>query len=127
VRVALLKTRGVQKADISLDKAVADIGLSAGNAITVPQLRALMKKNGYPTRDARITAKGRLSLRDGQIMLDLLNGTTIAVEADPKAAAQIDAAARDPLHPIVDVTGVSKTAGKASEAVTLISVGRSSQ
>ena len=55
-----MKLPGVESADVSLDKASADIRLKAANTVSVPQLRELMKRNGYPTKDAQIVARGKI-------------------------------------------------------------------
>lgn len=114
MRVALLKLPGVESADVSLDKASADIRLKPDNKITLPQLRELLKKNGYPTRDARVDARGRIVEGGGGLTLDLLNGTTMAVEGK-----QVVLKAGDQ---IVQVTGVSRPESKTSERLTVQSV-----
>ena len=55
--VAIKKLDGVASVEVSLDKANADIRFNADNKITLPQLRQIIKKNGYPTRDAQIVAQ----------------------------------------------------------------------
>src|SRR4051812_15303526 len=105
-----MKLPGIESADVSLDKASADIRLKPDNRITLPQLRELLKKNGYPTRDARIEARGRVVERGGKLVLDLLNGSSIDI--DPRSAAA------SPSEQAIEIAGVSHADGKG-ERVTL--------
>src|SRR4051812_38661675 len=111
-----MKLPGVESAEVSLEKASADIRLKADNRITMPQLRALLKKNGYPTRDAQIEARGRVVEIAGKLVVDLLNGSTMAVIADTTSTV-----ARAALQPI-EITGVSRADGKAAETLTLVAI-----
>jgi hypothetical protein len=117
--VALIKLPGVESADVSLDKASADIRLKAGNAISIAQLRELMKKNGFPTKDAQVVARGRITDRDGRLSLDLLNGVIMDIVADPKIAGELGVLRRDVRQPIVEVTGVSRAVAKNVEQLTV--------
>ena len=111
-----MKLPGVESAEVSLDKAAADIRLKPDNRITVTQLREVLKKNGYPTRDAQIEGRGRIIDRNGQPALDLLNGSTMDLAVDPakgppRAGSQV-----------VEVRGVSRVHAKAGEKLTVTSV-----
>ena len=108
MRVALLKIAGIESAEVSLTTATADIRLKPDNRLTMAQLREVLKKNGYPTRDAQITARGRIVERDGRRVLDLLNGSTMELAENP-------AAARLPLNQIVEVAATSRADGKTPE------------
>ena len=108
------KLSGVESAGVSLDKASADITLKPENRITMTQLREVLKKNGYPTRDAQLELRGRIVEHDGKLMVDLLNGSTL--EIDPKGAP---VTASDP---IVQITGVSRADAKAGERLTVQTV-----
>ena len=109
-----MKLPGVESAEVSLEKASADIKLKPDNQITMTQLRDVLKKNGYPTRDAQIEARGKVVERDGRFVLDLVNGSTMAVEAPGvtlKAGDQI-----------VLISGVSRADGKAGDRLAVQSV-----
>jgi len=111
VRVALLNLPGVESADVSLDKASADIRLKADNRITMTKLRDVLKKNGYPTRDAHVEARGRIVERSGKPVLDLLNGSTMNVEGQGMTLKASDQ--------IVQISGVSRVEGKSGERLTV--------
>ena len=117
-----MKVAGIESAVVSLDKASADIRLSAGNQVSIGQLRDLMKKNGYPTKEAQVVARGKIVDRDGKPVLDLLNGVTMDVLAEPKAAGRLDELRRDAQQPVVEVTGVSRAITRNVEQLTLSSV-----
>ena len=112
--VAIKKLDGIDSVDVSLEKASAVLTLAADNKVTVPMLRRAIRSNGYPTRDALITARGRLVERDGKPMLDLLNGTTLELDA-PSADAPAD---------VVEVTGTSREREDKVERLTVTRVVR---
>jgi hypothetical protein len=109
-----MKLAGVESADVSLEKASADIRLKPDNRITMTQLREVLKQNGYPTRDAQVEARGRIIQGAGKQVLDLLNGATLAVEGHAVTLNAGDA--------VVQVVGVSRSDGKAGEHLTVQSV-----
>jgi hypothetical protein len=106
-----MKLPGVESADVSLDKASADIRLKAENRITMTQLREVLKKNGYPTRDAEVDLRGRIVDRNGRLVVDLLNGSTM--ELDPTGAA-VKAGEQ-----VVQLTGVSRGDAKTGERLSV--------
>lgn len=99
--VAVKKLDGIVSVDVSLDTASADIRLKPDNHVTLAQLRAAIKKNGYATRDAQVEARGKIATRNGKPALDLLNGATIPLDRAPGGSAA---------DQIVDVAGVAKAA-----------------
>lgn len=107
-----MKIPGVEAAEVSLQTATADIRLEPDNRVTMPQLRDVLKRNGYPTRDAQISARGKIVVRDGRRLFDLLNGSTMGLAATP-------AAARLATDQIVDVAGTSQADGKNAEKLTI--------
>jgi hypothetical protein len=111
-----MKLPGVDWVEVSLAKASADIDLKAENRVTLPQLRDVLKKSGYPTRDARIEARGRIVRVSGKLVFDLLNGTTLPIVADAKGA--LPAETPQP----VEIVGVSRADGKAGEKLTVTTV-----
>jgi copper chaperone CopZ len=116
VRVALMKLPGVESAEVSLDSASADIRFKPDNRITMPQLREVLKKNGYPTRNAQIEAAGTIVESGGKLVFDLMNGSTLVLVMDPKGTPLRAAPQR------LEITGVSRPAGKAAEELTVTAV-----
>jgi len=98
VSVALENLAGVDSVRVSLQKANADIQLDAGNNITLAEIRRVIRKSGYPTKDAEIVARGKIVSATGKPALDLLNGSILPI---------VEGAGR-PADAIVEVTGVSR-------------------
>ena len=107
--VAVKKIDGVQSADVSLERANADIRLKPGNAITLPQLRRIIREAGYPTTDAQVEARGTIVERNGKPMLDLHNGSFLELAAKPST----------PGTGVVEVVGVSRLQDKNREVLTV--------
>ena len=107
--VAVKKLEGVETVDVSLEKSSAVITLKADNTITLPQLRRIIRSSGYPTKDAQVTARGRITDRNGKLVFDLLNGSVLELVARPNNAP-IDT---------VEIDGVSRPADKDSERLTI--------
>jgi hypothetical protein len=85
VRVAALKLPGVESIDVSLERAVAEIRLRAGNTITLAQIREIVRKNGFTPKDATVTVVGNLTERGGKPALSV-SGTAVVLllAPDPK-------------------------------------------
>ncbi len=107
-----MKLPGIESAEVSLKTAIADIRLEPENTITMPQLRELLKKNGYPTRDAQVSARGKAVERDGKRVFDLLNGSTIGLAETPGASSLA-------VNQIVEIAGTSRAIDKTSEKLTV--------
>jgi len=103
------KLDGVESVEVSLEKASADIKLKADNKITLPEIRRIIRSNGYPTKDAQITARGKFVERDGKPIFDLLNGSFLDLAEKPKDGP-LDA---------VEITGVSRADDKNKELLTI--------
>jgi copper chaperone CopZ len=112
VRVAVQKIDGVESVDVSLEKGSADIRLKPGNRVTMTQLRQVIRKNGYPTKEAQIEARGRIVDRNGEQLFDLLNGSTLRVSSAPKGAPASD----------VDIIGVSRARAKDVEQLAITAI-----
>jgi hypothetical protein len=85
VRVAVRKLSGVESVDVSLDRATADIRLRAGNTVTLPQLRQIIKNNGFTSKEANVTVAGNLIERGGKPALDVTGtGIVMLIVPDPK-------------------------------------------
>ena len=107
--VAIKKLDGVESVDVSLEKATADIRLEPGNAITLPQLRRIIRQSGYPTKDARVEARGTVVERNGKPALDLQNGSFLELAARPSVAPAAS----------IDVIGISRLVDKEREVLIL--------
>ena len=52
------KVPGVDTVRVSLNEGVTILELKAGNAVTLASLRAIIKNNGFVSKDATILARG---------------------------------------------------------------------
>ena len=112
--VAVKKLEGVETVQVSLEKASAVITLKASNTITLPQLRRVIRNSGYPTKDAQIDARGRITERDKTLVFDLLNGSVLELAEKPANAATAD----------VEITGVSRAIDKDTDRLTVTKIKR---
>jgi hypothetical protein len=106
-----MKLPGVASVDVSLKTASTDITLKADNRVTMARLRDVLRKSGYPTRDAQILARGRIVDRGGTLALDLLNGSALPI--DPNSAVS------KVTGQTVEVTGVCHGDGKVPDRLTI--------
>ena len=109
--VATKKLEGVESVEVSLEKASAEITLKPDNKLTVAELRRIIRSTGYVTKDAAITARGRVIDRAGKPALDLLNGDVMELAERPKDAPAASVT--------VEVTGVSRAKEDNSEVLTI--------
>lgn len=109
---ALKKIEGIETVDVSVDRGSIDITLKPDNTVTLPMLRRTIRSNGNETKEAQVTAKGRIADRDQKPVFDLLNGATMELEATPKA----------PRSGIIEVTGVATELTRDSERLTVVAV-----
>jgi copper chaperone CopZ len=112
VSVAIKKLEGVETVEVSLEKSSAVVTLKANNKVTLPQLRRVIRSSGYPTRDAQVDARGRITERDGKLVFDLLNGSVLELTDKPANAPSTD----------VEISGVSRAVDKDSERLTIARV-----
>lgn len=109
--VAIKKVDGVDSVEVSLERATADIRLKPGNSITLPQLRRIVRQAGYPTKEARVEARGAVVERNGKPAFDLQNGSVMELASKPTEV----------VSGAIDVTGVSRAVGKDGEILTITS------
>lgn len=107
MRVAIRKLPGVDAVDVSLERATADIRLRAGNTVTLPTLRRIIKDNGFTSKEALVTVAGNLVERGGKPALDV-TGTKIVMLIVP-----------DPKHPDVYQRLEGQMRAKPGQAVEL--------
>ena len=71
MRVAVRRLDGVESVEVSLERASADVHLRPENHVTLPQLRKIIKDNGFSPREAAVTVIGTLVERGGKPALSL--------------------------------------------------------
>jgi copper chaperone CopZ len=118
VSVAVQKLDGVESVEVSLERAVADIRLNPGNAVTIDRLREIVKTNGFAPREAVVTAVGRLLDRGGTPAIELAPATTLLLAADPANAAtftELAGRSRSATPGTVEVVAVVKEGARTSD------------
>jgi copper chaperone CopZ len=126
VRVAMRKLAGVESAEVSLERATADIRLRPGNTVSLEQLRRIVKDNGFTSQEATVTAIGKIIERGGQPALQLTGANRVMlIVADPSAPAafkqaqELQAAKSAAL---VQATGVVKSRPEQPDQLALRSI-----
>ena len=109
---AIQKLDGVEKVQLSADEGLVIVQLKAGNKIALEQLRRIVRSNGYPTKDAEITALGKLVSAGGRHSIDLLNGSSLPLTEPPSKSVQ----------EIVEVKGVVTADDKNEERFRITSL-----
>ena len=112
------KVEGVASVDVSLEKGTVDIVMKPENTTTLPWLRRTIRSNGNETKDATITARGRVVGAADGLALDLLNGSTLPIAKTPPGP-KVRLAASDR---VVEVTAVSRADATNAETLTITSV-----
>jgi cation transport ATPase len=110
LRVGFRKLDGVESVEVSLERAAAEIRLRPANRVTLPQLRQIVKNNGFNAREAAVTVVGTLVDRGGKPALRLAGTDTtwLLTSAPASNATYQDAAARLKAQPsaLVEATGI---------------------
>ena len=114
--MAALKIDGVDTVTVSLQRAVADIRLRAGNRVTIDQIREMVRKNGFTPREANVTVVGSAIERGGApafavggieevLIVDLNRSETSAVNALDEARKEASPVASEITGTLEPVTG----------------------
>ena len=84
MRVAMQKVDGVQTVRVSLKEGLTVLELRPDNTVTLSQLRAVIKNNGFVSKDAQIIARG--AIRNG--MFDVSGTGEQLTTSAPATAAE---------------------------------------
>jgi copper chaperone CopZ len=115
VRVAVRKLEGVESVDVSLERGAATIALRPGNRITLPQLRQIIKNNGFTAKDATVTVIGTVVERGGKPALSV-TGTDVVWLLAGSNAAYADAMQRVRAPQTAPVEAAGTVAAPANES-----------
>ena len=126
MRVAVQKLPGVESVNVSLERASTDIQLRLGNAITLEQLRRIIKNNGFTAKEATVDVVGTLIERGGRPALDVTGTNTVMlIVADPKQPAifkQIQDRLRAKAVAAARLTGVVESGGDSPDRIAVRAV-----
>ena len=115
MRVAVRKLEGVESVDVSLERGAATIALRPGNRITLPQLRQIIKNNGFTAKDATVTVIGTVVERGGKPALSV-TGTDVVWLLAGSNAAYADAMQRVRAPQTAPVEAAGTVAAPANES-----------
>ena len=123
VDVALKKVSGVESVEVSLNKGLATVKLKPGNTVSVPQLWAIIHKNGYTPKTTVVSARGDLANVNGHLQLQLsVTKEALVLAVDPKNPAAYSEATKR-LGSTVIIQGVMMP-GKDLKADVPLQVGQ---
>ncbi len=77
VDVALKKVAGVKSVEVSLNRRLATVKLEPDNAVSVPQLWEVIRKNGYTPKSTMVAIRGTLGSGNGQLELKVSGSNKI--------------------------------------------------
>jgi cation transport ATPase len=110
VRMSVGKIDGVERVELRLERAAAEITLRPANRVTLAQLRQTIKTTGYEAKAATVTVLGTLVDREGKPALQVAQlDQTWTIERDPAHAAAYDDTVRrvaSKSATVVEIVGV---------------------
>ena len=131
MRVAIRKLPGIESVDVSLERAAVDIRLRAGNTVSLPQLRQIIKNNGFTAREATVTVMGGLIERGGKPALNVTGpNVVLLIEQDPKQTApyeQVQTQLRARRAQAIELRGVVESRGDEPDRIVVTAVGASAK
>jgi copper chaperone CopZ len=106
VSVALRKIEGVDSVTVSLNEGVANIELKTGNIVDPERIRQVVRDNGFTPKDAAVSVTGRVTERDGQLLLTVTGPEVVYVLVEhPDAEGGLEELKRTAAGADVSVTG----------------------
>lgn len=109
---ALQKMDGVAKVQLAAETGQVVVELKPGNKITLEQLRRVVRSNGYPTKEAEVTAHGRVVHASGTATFDLMNGSTLVLTDASQNASE----------GVVEMKGIATANEKNEERLRVLSL-----
>ena len=116
MRVAVRKLDGVESVDVSLERGAATIALRPGNRITLPQLRQIIRNNGFTAKDATVTVLGTVIERGGKPALSVTGTDVVWLLTAGNDGAYADAMQRVKAQQPAPVEAAGMVAAPANES-----------
>ena len=90
MRVAVQKLGGVEAVEVSLNQGLATVRFRPNNRVTIEQVRAAIRKNGFTPKAAQVRVAGALTAHQGQPALALPEtGALYLLREGSRGAAQL--------------------------------------
>ncbi|MCU1283685.1 MAG: cation transport ATPase [Acidobacteriales bacterium] len=84
VRVAMKSVKGVETVEVSLNKGLATMNLKPGNSVAMKQLLEAISKNGFTTKQSKVTANGVIVSESGTLKLKVFGSNdTFTLTGEP--------------------------------------------
>ena len=91
VRVAVQKLDGVETVVVSLNQGLATVRFKPNNRVTVEQVRAAIRKNGFTPKGAEVRVAGTLDDYQGQLAIALPGtGTSFVLREGSRGPSLVD-------------------------------------
>ena len=116
------KVPGVESVRVSLNDGLTILDLKRGNTITLARLREVIKNNGFVSKEAAVMVRGDVSIRDGQLVIDVAGTHEVFVlVADAPARTAYDGLQqRAGRSPVVDVEIAGSVEGGTARPPRLV-------
>jgi copper chaperone CopZ len=126
IRIGMEKMEGVESAEISLERASADIKLRADNRLSLEQFRKLVKFNGFAPKEAIVTARGTVVDRTGKAAFQVSGIDTLLIIVPGKSAPAAYKHLADALAAkkttALEITGTVQKKNDGSEEIVVTGV-----
>ena len=117
--VRLRRLEGVESVEVSLNEGRATIRLAERNAVALGQVRRLVEQSGFSPREARVTARGEVLVREGQAHLRVPGAEETYFVAGGQAAEELT---RHAGRSVVVEGVIARPEGDAPPAIEIVSV-----
>jgi copper chaperone CopZ len=126
VRIGIERMEGVESAEISLERASANVKLRPDNHLSLEQFRKLIKFNGFSPKDATVTAKGTVVERGGKPAFQVSGTDSVLIIVPGKAASgaykQLSDALAAKTTGGLEITGTVQKKNDGSEEIVVTGV-----
>jgi hypothetical protein len=117
------KLEGVESVDVSLERASATIRLRAGNAVTLSQVREIIRNNGFTAKEATLTVVGNLIERGGAPALEVTGTKVVMLLApdskQPDAYEELQHRMRSGSGSALEVVGLVESRGDEPDRIAV--------
>jgi cation transport ATPase len=126
IRIGMEKIDGVESAEISLERASADIKMRPDNHVSLEQFRKLVKFNGFAPKEATVTARGTVVDRGGKPAFQVSGIDSVLIVVPGKSATSAYKQLADALAAkktgTLEITGTVQKKNDGSEEIIVTSV-----
>jgi len=96
----LKKVEGVEKVEIKVDQATAELAVKKGKALSIEEVEKAVKDGGFTPRELSLTVTGRLAEQDGRTVLTLPESEEVFLLEGNAQLQELREALKDPAKPV---------------------------